>query len=411
MMNNGRGGPNNFNTLNPFTNNPNLQPRQIVPLIPETATTNQQVLYALASGTGGFPIFNTNDFGTGLDKVAKELGEYYVLGYVPPEKSPEGGCHTLKVKVDRGGTQVRARTGYCDVRGSDLLAGKAEGKVLETIAASPQPGTIQSSVRAPYFYTGPGVARVNVSLQIPGDAVNFEKEKGKYASKINILGMAYKEDGSLAARFSDTAKLELEKKEWKQFTKNPFTYQNTFDVAPGRYRLKLVIAAGGQGYAKYETPLTIDDYNGKEFQLSGLALSDKMQPVSQLTAELDAALLEEKTPLVVQGVQMTPSPSDRFSHNDKVALYCEIYEPMLLGKVEPRIGISFSVVDKKTNNTVFESGTILVTEMTQAGNPIVPVGRMLPFDQLPPGDYKLQVIARDNFNHISPVRVADFTVN
>jgi hypothetical protein len=54
--------------------------------------------------------------------------------------------------------------------------------------------------------------------------------------------------------------------------------------------------------------------------------------------------------------------------------------------MEVRIGISFNVVDKKTNNTVFDSGTILVTEMAQAGNPVIPVGRMLPLDQLPPGD-------------------------
>jgi VWFA-related protein len=409
---NTRGGtPNNFNTLNPFTNSPIYQPRQIVPPIPETATTNQQVLYALASGTGGFPIFNTNDFARGLDKVAKELNEYYVLGFVPPEKSPEGGCHTLKVKVDRGGIQVRARTGYCDVRGSDLLAGKAEGKVLENVAASPQPGTIQSFVQAPYFYTGPGVARVNISLQIPADTIDFEKESGKYASKINILGLAYKDDGSLAARFSDTVKLELEKKEWKQFTKGPFTYQNTFDVAPGSYKLKLVVAAGGQSYAKYETPVVIDNYTGKDFQLSAVALSDKMQPVSQLTSELDAALLEEKTPLVVHGVQMIPSPSDQFGHDDKIGLYCEIYEPLLLGTVEPRIGISFSVVDKKTNSTIFDSGTILVTEMVQKGNPVIPVGEMLPPNKLPPGDYKLRVVARDDYNHVSPVRVTDFTVN
>jgi len=37
------------------------QPRSIVPPFPPSATTNQQVMYALASGTGGFPILNSND--------------------------------------------------------------------------------------------------------------------------------------------------------------------------------------------------------------------------------------------------------------------------------------------------------------------------------------------------------------
>jgi VWFA-related protein len=407
----GGGGPATFGGPNRFTNNPLYQPRQLIPQIPESATTNQQVLYALANGTGGFPIFNTNDFLAGLDKIARELNEYYVVGYVPPEKSAEGGCHTIKLKVDRGGVGLRSRSGYCDVPGSDLLAGKTEGKALEAVAASAQPGTIQGSLQAAYFYTGPGVARVNVSLQVPGDAISFEKEKGRYSSAVNVLGVAYKLDGSVGGRFSDTVKLEFEKKEWKEFTKNPFSYQNTFDLASGKYRLKLVVATGGQGYAKYERPLTIDDYNGRDFQLSAVALSNKMQPVSELATQLDAALLEEKTPLVVQGVQLTPSPSGQFSREEKVGFYCEVYEPLLMGTGQPRVGISFHVVDKKTNTTVFDSGTMLVSELVQNGNPVIPVGKIVPVDKLPPGDYSLQVVARDDQNHISPVRTADFAVN
>ena len=134
--------------MNRFGNNPLNQPRQIIPQIPQSATTNQEVLYALAAGTGGFPIFNSNDFLAGLDKIAKELDEYYVLGYVPPPKSGEGACHTIKVRMERSGVNVRARSGYCDARSSDFLAGKAEGKTLEAIAQSPQAGSVQVAQRA-----------------------------------------------------------------------------------------------------------------------------------------------------------------------------------------------------------------------------------------------------------------------
>ncbi len=98
-------------------------PRQIAPQFPESASTNQQVLYALASETGGFPILNTNDLLAGLQRIAREQNEYYILGYAPAE-TPEGSCHALKVKVDRGGINVRARNSYCNVRPVDVLAGK-----------------------------------------------------------------------------------------------------------------------------------------------------------------------------------------------------------------------------------------------------------------------------------------------
>ena len=73
------------------------------PTIPDSVSTNQQVLYALAKGTGGFEIFNTNDFLQGLQKVAKEMNEYYNLGYTPPSQTHDGSYHKISVKVDRSG--------------------------------------------------------------------------------------------------------------------------------------------------------------------------------------------------------------------------------------------------------------------------------------------------------------------
>ena len=61
-----------------------------------------------------------------------------------------------------------------------------------------------------------------------------------------MLGIAYRQNGSIAARFSDTVKLDYEKKDLKDFTKNSFEYQNTFEIARGSYTLKLVLSAGGE---------------------------------------------------------------------------------------------------------------------------------------------------------------------
>ena len=88
----------------PFANPNFTQPRVIVPPFPESATTNQQVLYALAAGTGGFPIFNTNDLLTGLQKIAAEQNEYYLLGFAPvrfgggklPHAKGQGGARVAR---------------------------------------------------------------------------------------------------------------------------------------------------------------------------------------------------------------------------------------------------------------------------------------------------------------------------
>ena len=60
-------------------NSPYSQPRTIVPQFPASASTNQQILAALAEGTGGFTIFNTNDLLGGLERIWREQNEFYIL--------------------------------------------------------------------------------------------------------------------------------------------------------------------------------------------------------------------------------------------------------------------------------------------------------------------------------------------
>jgi VWFA-related protein len=409
-----RGGPGGGAFGNSLSNGPRreiMPGNQIIPQLTENVASNQQVLYALADGTGGFVIANTNDFLSGLNKIADDMDDYYILGYVPPNATHDGSYHKIKVKVDRHGTEIRARNGYFDVKSKDLLAGKPEGKVLEERAVSSQAGDFPVSVTAPYFYTSPGVARVNLGIQIPPGNVAFDKLKGKYHAEINVLGIAYRPDGSVAARFSDTVKDDLEKKEMKETEKIPFNYQNNFDIAPGQYNLKVALSTGGEKFGKVEIPLSIGPFTGKQFALSDLALSHEVRPTSQLSADLGSALFEERTPLIFRGMEFVPTPDHHFAEHSKFAMYCEVYEPQHIVNGFPRVGIIVDIFDKKTNQRVFTTNTILVNDFATEGNPLIPVAIFVPVEALHTGDYRMQVQARDSLGKASPVRQTEFVLN
>jgi hypothetical protein len=335
--------------------NPNMyglspydQSHQLIPTIPNVVD-NQQVLYQLAQGTGGFVIVNSNDLLGGMQKIAREQTEYYVLGYSPPP-SDEGTCHTLKVKVERSGAVSRWRSGYCNVKPTDRLAGKPEEKQLQTRVSGSQPGTIAASMLAPFFYTSVNTARVNLAIEIPPNTIKFEKQKGKQHAAVNIFGLAYKLDGTVAARFSDTLSINFDdKKEVEEFNSKPFHYDTQFDIAAGHYNLKVVFnPEGGDSFGKLELPLVIDPYDGKQFTLSAVALSKEIHPVSQMGMSLDAALLEDRTPLVTQGLQLIPSGSDQFKKSDRAGFYVEVYDQLLTGPNPPKVGIQMKVIDRKT---------------------------------------------------------------
>jgi VWFA-related protein len=403
----GGGGtsPGQFLGTNPFN-----QPRTIVPQFSQSVSTNQQLLYALAEGTGGFVIVNSNDLLGGMEKIAKEQNEYYVLSYTPAE-SAEGTCHTLRVKVDRGGTVVRARSGYCNARPVDLLAGKPTEKELESRANGSQAGNLKASMQAPFFYTSPNTARVNLAMEIPADFLKFEKEKGKQHAEINVLGIAYKADGSVGARFSDTVNLDFDgKKEAEQFTRQSFHYENQFDIGPGQYNLKVVFSSSGQSFGKIEAPLAIDPYDGKKFTVSALALSKEMHRVSDLATGLDAQLLEDRTPLVTMGMQIVPTGSYHFKTSDMAAIYVEVYEPLLLAANPPKIGLELKVVDRKTGESKLDAGFSNTGPSMQPGNPMIPLGVRLPVDKLSPGSYRAELKAMDSAGNATQARTADFEV-
>jgi VWFA-related protein len=399
-------------TTNPSAynfNSPYNQPRTIVPPFPPSASTNQQILAMLAEGTGGFTIFNTNDLLGGLQRIGKEQSEFYILGYVPSD-TPEGSCHTLKVKLSRGGTNVRSRSGYCNVRTGNTLEGKPVEKQLESRAAAAQAGSIHGGMQAPYFYTSANVARVNLAMEIPADAVHFNKEKGKYNANLNVLGIAYRADGSVGARFSDTVNLNLDKDEWKQFAQNPYRYENQFDASPGTYKLTVVLSAGSEAFGKFEAPLQIDTYDGKHFGLGGVVLTNNAQKLGDIPTSLDAALLEDRTPLVVHGLQIMPSGTNRFKRDENVIVYSEIYEPLLTSDNPPKIGLGYRILDRASKKEVMFTGVVTADAFIQKGNPVVPVGLKVNVKDLPPGAYCLVMQAVDAAGNKAPNRIVDFDV-
>src|SRR5437016_4368824 len=385
------------------------RPGTIAPTFPPSVATNQQVLAALAEGTGGFSIFNTNDLLAGLEKIGREQNEFYVLGYAPLD-TPEGSCHTLKVKMNEGGLHVRSRSGYCNVKTTNVLEGKPLEKQLEARASGSQAGSIHGVLEDPYFYTGPDTARVNLAMEIPSDSFQFNKEKGKYHASLNVLGIAYRSDGTIGAKFSDTVNLDLEKDDWKDFTKSPYQYENQFDATPGDYKLTVVLSTGGDAFGKFESPLSIDPYDGKHFSLGGIALTNSPQRLNDLPESLDSVLLEDRTPLVVKGMQIIPSPTNRFKHTDNVVVYSEIYEPLLTSDQPPVVGMGYTIFDRGSNQKIFSTGTVRADEFIQKGNPVVPIGMKVKVDDLKPGSYRLVLQAVDSATNNAPNRVADFEI-
>jgi VWFA-related protein len=358
-------------------------------------TPDQQLLFRLASGTGGFVVSNAGEVQAGLQKVGEEQSEYYVLSYTPAELK-EGSCHNLRVKVDRGGSTVRARANYCESKPQDLLAGTIAGQDLERRAAAAQTGGIGALMRLSYVYLSPGVARVNLAMEIPSDALKFENQKGKVHAEINFLGIASAADGTVGARFSDSLKLDPDTKG------KALHYEKEFKIIPGSYNFTMAFSSGGESFGKLEMPLAVDTRQPGQVALSGLVLSKEAHPAAELGLGM-AGLIENRTPLIADGVQIVPSGSSQFTKSEAGFVYFEVYAA---DPASVRAGIR--VIDKKTGEPKVDMGPLKLSPPKNVADAI-PAGSKLPIDGLAAGSYELEVTAADASGK-QVKRTADFEV-
>jgi hypothetical protein len=227
-----------------------------------------------------------------------------------------------------------------------------------------------------------------------------------------VLGLAYKADGTLAARFSDTVDIVQEgKKQVEEFNREPFHYQNQFDIGAGQYTLRVALTSGGDHFAKLEGPLAVEAYDGK-FGLSGLALSKDLRLATEMATGLDAELLSDRTPLVAMGIQLVPTGLCRFKKTDRAAFYAEIYDQLLASadSAKVQVGMQYVVVDRKTGATKFDTGLTNVGPAIRAGNPVIPMALKLPLDKLEPGSYRVELKALDTAGQKAKPSSADFEV-
>ncbi len=382
-----------------------------VPSRVEREYDNQEPLVALARGTGGLFVKNTNQVMEALGMIAQEQDESYILGYVPPQM-PEGSCHALRVRVNGSGLTLRARNAYCSARPAGLLEGTPAAKEMEARAAGASAGNISASMQIPYFYSAPNVARVHLAMEILPTGMKFQKQGGKIHSEMNVLGRAYNSGGSVAARFSDIVKLEFEsQKEADAFLSQPFHYENQFEIAPGNYRVAVALGWGSESFGKLEAPLVIESYASTALAVSGLALGKEVRPAADLTSSLDGSLLTGPVRLVASGRQLTPYGANRFNRTERCLVYVEVYEPLLSTASPPTVGIRFRVIDRKTGEQKVDSGTFSVSDRVRTGNPVVPLILVAPVANLAPGSYQVEVRAVNSAGGTSSIRTANFEVN
>ncbi len=280
-------------------------------------------IHDLANRTGGkYGTLGSNQLASYLGAIATQ-SDYYLLGYTPSANSTTN-CHKLKVTVARKGLDIDARDTYC-ASGIPDSSLKAPQRALEAQLQTGATGTIPVTIQTTWFYLKRGTAVANVAMNIGPAAM---QSKGKLHGEIPVLGVAYRADGSVAARFSDTIDLNFEtQSDLDDFRKTPYPYSNQLRLPPGSYRIRVIAGTTAKTYGSAERPGRSCAMGRRDAHRQRHRVRRSRHPDRQRNHRSRSRAAGRRVQPRLPGTRVHPDGKREFHWKQQGLLYFEIYEP------------------------------------------------------------------------------------
>jgi VWFA-related protein len=209
----------------------------------------------LASDNGGFTVGNTNDLAEGIQRIGTENRAYYLLGYVPTNKSRDGRFRKIEVKLaSPDGRRVRARKGYfasSDSGKDGLEAGKGAGAGSGFQAAFDSPWDEEGlSLRMTDYVGGEktlGKASVRLAAELDVRGLQFREKDGRSIGDVDFSLIAVHRQTGEYFRYDQTYNLALLPATRERVERLWMPIVRDFALAPGDYQAKIVVHDRGSG--------------------------------------------------------------------------------------------------------------------------------------------------------------------
>jgi len=209
----------------------------------------------IANDSGGFTVKNTNDLSQGIQRIAKETQQYYLLGYISSNLARDGAFREIEVKFKKGrakGLKIRARRGYYAPAedGSAVVGGK-EGVDPEMQAALDSPWPVDGiPIRMTDFVRAEqmlGKANVLVVAEVDIRGLEFTEQEGRHRAEIELLlVVAHRESGEFF-RYEQSIAMKLRPSTRQRLNRVGFPIMRDFALRPGDYQAKIIVREAGTG--------------------------------------------------------------------------------------------------------------------------------------------------------------------
>jgi VWFA-related protein len=327
----------------------------------------------LAEGTGGFAIFNTNNFKKSMERIMEDLRTHYEISYVPGSDLYDGRFRKIKVTVADPTISVQTRDGYFAL---PELNGEAiqpfELPALHILDSGPRNDFVFRAAALRFQPAGGGYV-FEMSFAAPMAGLTLPQDANTRKARVHVIFLALIKDaaGQVVQRVSREIDREIPGEHLEQFRRGEAILTMPFEAAAGRYTIEAV-AMDPEGNRAASKLISLMVPRPGESAVSSIAVVHIIEP---LQSPRDAG-----NPWEFPGGKVTPALSQSASAESGVALYFVVYSGRA-GASAPRVTVEF-----------FREGEPVARTRPEPGPPdernSFPI---LQYTKLPAGEYLARV--------------------
>jgi hypothetical protein len=199
------------------------------------------ILWDLASGTGGKFINNTNDLGGAFAKLAEAPEVTYLLGFSPENLAPDGKFHSLKVNVkEERGLDVQARNGYYAPNHLVSTAENAKEEIHKAIFGREEIHDIPIDMATELSKISDTETKLTIVAKVDITRLHYRKVDGKNSDDVEVVCGLFDRNGGYIEGVSNTITLRLVDNVAFNRENGTVPVRAEFKVAPGAYTIRLV---------------------------------------------------------------------------------------------------------------------------------------------------------------------------
>jgi VWFA-related protein len=200
----------------------------------------------LASQTGGFVIYNTNDLNLGLRRIAEDLKGYYLIGYRPAAQTFDRRFHKFGVRLkNHPGLSVRTRRGFYGVSEEESRppARSPEDRLRLALMSPFGAGDIPLRVTALFGDAPPAGSFVRALVHLEARSLTFEDAPdGWHKAVIDVGGVAFGDNGRIVTERRRTNTLSLRGKTYEHALRDGIDFALDLPLKkPGAYQVRVAV--------------------------------------------------------------------------------------------------------------------------------------------------------------------------